>query len=393
METGERGNNYFNFSESEWRKLQGLLESGALSAGSRTSCYFFWRNRLEKEFAKKWGARFAVSFNSETSSIHAALAALGAGNNSQIITSPLTCYSTVTPMFQLGCIPVFCDVEEETLALDPEKLEKLINPKTSAVIATYLYGLPVNIKKIKKICRQHQIPLIEDCAHVPGLEMGKKPAGSFGDIGCFSFAQEKMLSCGEGGMAVTSNKKMAEKMTWFRESGRKAFRKYEPYGLNYRMTEVTAFLALRVLNRLPARIKRQRKIAGIYFQKKLPSFITAQNQDPKCLPSVCLFKTSHNAPQLAQRLIRKGVDAKDIYAPLNQCNVFQNRQLLNQALWRDPVKVKVFKRQNQPTPVAQMAADQYFYLEISPLQSMRQHERQAAAFETNINKSGFTSRI
>lgn len=374
------------FSSKEWDQFKQIFESGKLSSGSRTSRHNEWKTKLENTFSNKFRTKYSLSTNSGTSALHAGLHAIGIKRGEHVIVSPLTCYAGITPIFQEGGIPIFCDVDEETLAIDPHKLEKRITPKTKAVILTYLYGLPAHTQQIVKICRAHGIALIEDCAHVPGLKIGKKYAGTFGDIGCFSFAQEKVISIGEGGMTITSKKKYAEKLQFFREGGKKGFRKYVPHGLNYRMTEYQAFLALRELTKLNRKLATRRKIANIYFEKKLLANAKPVNNHRDCIQSVALFQTKHFAPDVANRLYNNGIDAKDIYAPLNESNVFKNKKLLTEALRHSGKDMREYQKYSQPTPFARKASKHYFYIETSLQQSFTSHQEAATKFENTLRK-------
>jgi|GEM_PF-2020752 len=366
MQDGDKRKLKFGFTTKQWEQLKDLLETGLLSEGSSDDSNLIWCPKLEGAFAKKMGSTKTISFNSCTSSIEAGLAALEVSRMNQVIVSPLTCYSSILPIMALGAIPVFCDIDYNTLTVSPKKFKQLINENTKALILPYIYGLPAPIKKFVRICESNEIKLIEDCSHVPGLKIGGKYAGTYGDVGCFSFAQSKILDCGEGGIAVTNNQKIADEMAHFKNGGHRAFRVYAPRGANYKMTEYTALLAYHQLTKLDKTIKIRKEIAGNYFETKTPSFIKPANNSNKCLHNVALFTSKKQSRPIVLSLRKNGLDAKRIYMPLNQSNVFNEKKLLFEALGRDKARVNIYKENFIPTPNANRAFEHYFYLEVFP---------------------------
>lgn len=364
----------FDLSKKQWLILKNLLEKEPLSITSKKDANPLWTDRLEKSAAKRFKTKHAVSFNSCTSSIHSALAALGVKRGHQVIVSPTTCYTSVLPVLALGGVPIFCDIEYETLSISPKKLKKAINENTTTVLLPYVYGLPAKIKEIMKTCERNDLNLIEDCAHVPGLMVNGKPAGSFGNVGCFSFAQSKVLDCGEGGIAVTNDKMINEEMRSFKDGGKKAFRVYTPQGANYKMADYAAFLALNQLNNLEKRIKQRKKIAAVYFSKNW-KYIKPANNSKESIQSVALFKTKTPADKIITALKQNGIDAKSIYKPLNDSNVFTDEKLLLQALQSEKKSIKQFNEFSQKTPIAKKAFRSFFYVETDPLKPLGFHKQ------------------
>jgi len=215
----------------------------------------------EKEFAKHFGTKFATAVSSGTAAIHAAIGALRLEPGSEIITTPITDPGTVSPIIFQQCIPVFADVEYDTLNLSPASVEKNITKRTRAVIVVHLAGNPARIKEILRIARKHKLCVIEDCAQAHGARLNGRCVGSFGDLSCFSMMSGKhTTSGGQGGMVLTNNEELYWNAKRFADRG-KPFNSEEATnlfaGLNYRMTELEAAIGREQLKKLD-RIKRKR---------------------------------------------------------------------------------------------------------------------------------------
>lgn len=214
----------------------------------------------EKEFAKYFGVKFATAVSSGTAAVHAAIGALRLEPGSEIITTPITDPGTVSPIIFQQCIPVFADVEYDTLNLSPASVERNITKKTKAVIVVHLAGNPAKIKDIVRIAHKHKLYVIEDCAQAHGARYGGKFVGSFGDLSCFSMMSGKhTTSGGQGGMVITDNEELYWNAKRFADRG-KPFNSTEATnlftGLNYRMTELEAAVGrvqLKKLNKVMAK--------------------------------------------------------------------------------------------------------------------------------------------
>lgn len=215
----------------------------------------------EKEFARYFGVKFATAVSSGTAAIHSAIGALHLEPGSEIITTPITDPGTVSPVIFQQCIPVFADVEYDTLNLSPASVEKNITGKTRAVIVVHLAGNPARIREIICIARKHKLYVIEDCAQAHGARYEGKYVGSFGDLSCFSLMSGKhTTSGGQGGMVLTNNEELYWNAKRFADRG-KPFNSTETTnlfaGLNYRMTEIEAVIGRQQLKKL-SRIMKQR---------------------------------------------------------------------------------------------------------------------------------------
>lgn len=171
------------------------LQNGWIGTGPKTA-------EFEKAFASLKGVPQAVALNSCTAALHLALVASGVSDGDEIITTPLTFCATVNAIIHAGGTPVMADVDPVSMNIDPTETEKHINPRTKGILPVHLAGRPCNMEAICRIAKQHNLFVVEDCAHAIEAEYKGMQAGSIGDFGCFSFYVTKNITCGEGGMII-----------------------------------------------------------------------------------------------------------------------------------------------------------------------------------------------
>ena len=245
--------------DSERRAVERVLASGELSRfiGAWGPDFAGGPNvrSLEAAWAERFGARHAVSMNSATSALNAAVAAAGAGPGDEVITSPYTMSASATCALVNGAIPVFADIEPETFCVDPESVRERITPRTKAIVAVDIFGCPANWAALRAIAAEHDLTLIEDAAQAPGGAHPLGPAGTLGHIGVFSLNYHKTIQCGEGGVAVTDDDVLAERLALARNHGEVVVddmgsEQIDVLGFNYRMGELEAAIAEAQLERL-----------------------------------------------------------------------------------------------------------------------------------------------
>ena len=275
----------------ELKYLQKVLEGESWSATGGS-----WTIGLEQEFSKRIGTKYGVAFNSGTSTLQAALEGVGEGAGDDVISPALTVIMDSTATFHANAVPVYCDIDEKTFNINPEKLEKLITPKTKAIIAVALYGLSPDYDKILEIAAKYNVPVIEDNAQAILSYYKGRMLGTIGDIASFSFENTKHISCGEGGMILTDNEKYAERCRKLGGHGFKNLRaedgrvrlnqevfqnpdykRHDSLGWNYRMPEFTAAVAYAQLERVDDLVGLRQKSAQIFMDvMKVCDFLVPQ---------------------------------------------------------------------------------------------------------------------
>jgi UDP-4-amino-4,6-dideoxy-N-acetyl-beta-L-altrosamine transaminase len=238
---------------------------------------------FEDALCRYVGCKYGVAVNSGTSALDIAVASLGLEKASEVITTPFTFVATANAVLYNNLIPVFADICSDTFNINPDEIKKKITNKTRAIIYVDYAGHPCDIDEIKEIAEDNDLYLIEDACHALGAEYKGKKIGNFADITVFSFHPVKHITTGEGGMAVTNNEELADKMRMLRNHGidkdvQKRFGPEASYaydlkllGRNYRMTDFQAALGISQLKKLDAFIKRRSEIARRYneaFKKK-----------------------------------------------------------------------------------------------------------------------------
>ena len=248
---------------------------------------------FESKFAEFCETKYAVTVSNGTAALNMAYNAVGVHPVDEVITTPITWIATPAAAVTLGATIKFCDIDPETLNMDPSKLEALITEKTKAICPVHLYGQPVDMDPILEIAHAHEIPVIEDSAHAPGgLYKGKK-CGNLGDIGCFSFHEQKNMSTlGEGGMVTTNDDNLYERIRGYKshcarvigksakyltlsdeiaqeklDSNQFWFQDFDDCGYNFRMADMPAAVGVVQLTHLDAMNYRRREIAAYLTQR------------------------------------------------------------------------------------------------------------------------------
>jgi perosamine synthetase len=216
------------------------LDTGWISSGGA------YIDRFEKEFAAFIGVKHAITTTSGTTAIHLALAALGVGEGDEVIVPTFTMIGSIDPILYVRAKPVFIDSEMETFNMDVSQLERLITPKTKAIMPVHIYGHSVDMDPVLEIARKHGIPVMEDAAEAHGATYKGKKCGSLGAINCFSFYGNKILTTGEGGMVVTDDDQLAARARTLKDLAHSPARRFwhEEMGFNYRMTNLQAALGV-----------------------------------------------------------------------------------------------------------------------------------------------------
>lgn len=246
--------------EEEKKNVNDVLESGMLSGFIAKAGANFLGGKYVNEFELLIRDYFkvenAVTVNSATAGLHAALGACGVGPGDEVIVTPYTMSASATAIIMQNAIPVFADIEEDTFCLNPKTVEEKVTPRTKAIMVVHLFGQAANMDAILEIARKHNLYVIEDCAQAPGATYKGKFVGSLGNVGVFSLNQHKTITCGEGGFAITNDKNLALRMQLIRNHGEVIVNDMgledvsNIVGFNYRMTELEAAVSVGQFKRL-----------------------------------------------------------------------------------------------------------------------------------------------
>jgi len=302
--------------------------------------------KFENTLAKYIGTKYCLAFNSGTSAGHAALLCYKLGLNSEILVPSFSFIATANWPLMVNSKPKFLDIDKTTYGLDPEKLENMISKSTKMIIPIHYGGLPCKISEIKKIAKDHKIALIEDVAESIGAEINNKKVGTFGEMAVFSFAGNKVITSGEGGAIVTNSKEKYEKLKLIRSHGRKVSKnyfssvqtpEYLELGYNWRMSSITAALALSQLNKINMLIKLRRKNAKIYKKKLKNSQEIQTHSEPAQYKHVYqLFSIQLQSKSKRDGLMRfltsRGIMSKVFFDPIHMTQHFSVYKVKNQHL-------------------------------------------------------------
>ncbi len=234
------------------------LESRRYIKGAHT-------REFEENFAKLCNTKYAVAVNSGTAALHLVAMALGIKEGEEVIMPSFTFIATACTALDFNAKPVFADIDTTTYTMDIEDVKAKINEKTKAIVPVHIYGHPVDMGPLLELAEERGLHVIEDACQAHGAEYKGKKVGSIGDAGCFSFYPSKnMTVAGDGGMVVTNNEEIAEKVRMIRDQGRKTKYEHEIFGFNFRMSEIHAGIGKLHLKHLEEWTDARRRIAARY---------------------------------------------------------------------------------------------------------------------------------
>lgn len=314
--------------ENDLRYVNDVISSGMnWATGSKVI-------QFEESIAEYIGTKYSITFNSGTSALHAALIAHGIGSGDEIIVPSFTFISTANSPLFVNARPIFADIEESTLGIDPEDCIEKITNKTRAIIPVHYGGCPCKIRELREIADDYNLILIEDAAEAFGAKFQDQKIGTFGESAMMSFCQNKIIATGEGGAIVTDSKNIAEKLKLIRSHGRLetsdyfstcGSMDYITLGYNFRMSNITAALGLSQINKVEELISMRGQNAKIYFQNLKDCLKCKICSPPKDYHHVYqLF--SILVPQrddLMKFLINKGIMAKIYFPPVHMTTFYK----------------------------------------------------------------------
>jgi perosamine synthetase len=238
----------------EQEAVHQVMASGWITQGPKV-------RELEAGFARLCGTTHAVATNTGTAALHVALLALGIGRGDEVITTPLSCIASANPIVMQGAQVVFADVDPETYNLDVREVDKRITPRTKAILPVHLFGHPVDLDPLLELASRHSLPVIEDASQATGARYKGRRVGGFGRAGCFSLYANKIVTSGEGGMIVTGDAGLADRMLAIRNFGQLPGQHFlHAYlGGNYKMTDLCAAIGCVQLGKIDGYIDRRRQ--------------------------------------------------------------------------------------------------------------------------------------
>lgn len=298
----------------------------ALRKGEISGSFGDYIPAFENAFAEYCGCKYGIAVSSGTTALHLAVCAAGVGKGDEVLISSSTNIATALAVVHNNALPVPVDSESATWNLNIDLIEALITEKTKAIIPVHLYGHPVDMHRLMEIARRHNVIVIEDCAEAHGATCRGKKVGNFGDMGCFSFYANKVITTGEGGMIVTNDVEYAEKLCLLRNLAftKPRFR-HEYLGYNFRMTGYQAAMGLVQMKKIEKIIEQKRRIAHAYNRYL---------EDVKGLQLPCEANWARNVywmyaivikpdfgisrDELIQRLFACDIDTRTFFCPMNQ---------------------------------------------------------------------------
>ena len=317
------------FDQAETRNVMDAVSKGAVSG-------FFgeYLPKFETDFSKYCDCQYGVSTTSGTTAIHLALMALGIKSGDEVLVSTLTNMATFFAVLYQGAIPIPIDIEPDTWNLDPSLLEEKITKNTKAILVVHLFGHPVDMDPVMSIAAKHGLFVVEDCAEAHGATYKGKKVGSIGDVGCFSFYANKIITTGEGGMLTTNNPNLADKARNLKGLAFGDTNKFmhKDIGVNYRMTNLQAALGCAQLEKIDFIIESKRKMANTY-QGHLSQYDFFQLPIEKEYAKSVFWMyhlelrghLSTKRKELMQRLFDAGIETREGFIPYNMQEIFISR--------------------------------------------------------------------
>ena len=295
--------------------------------------------KLEENIAKYIGKKYALSFNSGTSALHALLIAYGSKKDNEVIVPSFTFIATANTVALTGAKPVFAEIEDQSYGLDAQDVSGRITKKTKAIMPVHYGGAPCrDTKELHKIAVENDLLFIEDAAESLGSKMNNKMVGSFGDAAMFSFCQNKIITAGEGGIIVTDDKKIFEKLKLLRSHGRLEDKKgyfsttdeldYVQFGYNSRMSSMSAALANSQFKKIDKIIKTRREKAKYYTEQLSMIHSIKLPIEPKNIHHIyqmytIQLKDNKQRDQLKNHLSKAGIMTKVYFEPIHLKTVYR----------------------------------------------------------------------
>jgi perosamine synthetase len=313
--------------------------------------------KFETALGERFESKNAVCVNSGTSALFLAARVLNIGPGDEVLVSSYTNMATIFPILQFGATPVPIDVEFDSWNMCPIDLRKCVTQKTKAIFVVHIFGLPAKMDEIMKVAKDFNLPVVEDCAEAHGATIDSKIVGTFGDLACYSFYSNKLVSSGEGGAILTNNSDYAQKLRDLRNLSFGEHNKFihKADGYNFRMTNFQAGIGLAQLRKLDKTIKKKKRIAKEYTRvfkniKQIQLPIEPAGYSNVYWMYKILLETPELALKIRSQLLEKGIETRPGFIPLSdQVNLISS-----------------FNLSLRPTPIASKIGKTSIYLPSGP---------------------------
>jgi perosamine synthetase len=313
-------------------ELEVRYATDAAANGWGDQCYTYI-NRFEELFKQHLGVEYAIATSSCTGALHMGMAALGIGSGDEVIMADTNWIATASPIVNLGAKPVFVDILPDSWCIDPDKVEAAITPRTRAIVAVHLYGNLCEMDRLLAIGEKHGIPVVEDSAEAIGSVYHGKRAGSMGKFGAFSFHGTKTLTTGEGGMFVTNDANLYERVLTLSNHGRarRQTKQFWPelIGFKYKLSNIQAAIGCAQMERIHDLILRKREILAYYRKNLVKMSDIKMNPEPEGTINGAWMPTAVFAPKtgitrerLQAAFASENVDARVFFWPLSSLPMF-----------------------------------------------------------------------
>lgn len=315
-------------------ELEVRYATDAAAYGWGEKCYEYI-HRFEHAFKTHLGVKYAIATSSCTGALHMGMAALGISSGDEVIMADTNWIATASPIVHLGAKPIFIDILPDSWCLDPELIEQAITPRTKAIVAVHLYGNLCEMDKLLGIGEKHGIPVIEDAAEAIGSIYHGKHAGSLGRFGAFSFHGTKTLTTGEGGMFVTNDAELYERVLTLSNHGRARTQTKQFWpdmiGFKYKMSNVQAAIGCAQLERIKELTIRKHEIFSYYRNRLAILSGLSMNPEPEgtvngaWMPTVVFDrKTGISREILQAAFAEENIDARVFFHALSTLPMFEN---------------------------------------------------------------------
>ncbi len=348
-------------------KIETEYVLSALADGAISGLYGQYIDKFEENFSNYSDCSYGIATNSGTSALHLALASLGIADKDEVLVSSFTNMATFFAVLYQGARPIPIDIEMDTWNINPALIAEKINDNTKAILVVHIYGHPVDMDPILSIAKNCGLYVIEDCAEAHGALYEGRKVGSLGDVGCFSFYANKIITTGEGGMLTTNNAEIVNKARSLKSLAFGTSNKFmhEDIGFGYRMTNIQAAIGCAQLEKIDEIIDKKRKIA-CYYNEKLKDIAGLQLPIEKNYARnvywmyhiVLNEEFGFQREVFMKKLKDYGIETREAFIPYNMQEIFIRRGWVN----------------GDECPIANYVAKNGFYIPSSPLLNKKELE-------------------